>query len=155
VKLGQPIVIPDDFWKLASNIQYWGYSFEPNEVGTYDVTFLQRFDAKPIIDGLRESVASIRSDACSYFHTRDVNVVASSQNTLSFSAGIEGKKRTCDDLPFGGQLVTDLGDIGGSVTGHVDFLTVRGTGGDFYQGAVQSGTPVVEADGEVESIFGI
>lgn len=116
--------LPPSADTILPNIKYWGYRVERRVDGRVTATFIQDFSSQSTINQLRSWISQFRKDGCSF-----VNVGSPSfsvqDKTIQFSAGLSGKQRTCADIPIvGGQVVNDIADIGGSVSGSLSFAVV-------------------------------
>jgi hypothetical protein len=134
---------------------YWGYSFKANEIGTYDITFEQVFDAKDLIDAIRRVIANLSQDGCSYFHTQNVHLGSFSKNSLVFLGDIDGEVRSCGDWPWGGEWKTDVAGISGSVAGTFTFRTQPTSGAAQFRGDLVPNPPNVSINVDLDSIFGV
>lgn len=150
---GANIVIPVEFWSVASQIVYWGYEYKSNDSGGFDVDFIQRFNVKPFIDGYVKEIKNFRMDRCSYFNTHNARITLYSWRKMSVIGDISGKVRACDDW-LG---TTDIGDIDGNVKGSIGFSTKAETQmpASSYSGLFIADKPVMSFNGELSTIFGI
>lgn len=149
------IQVPAEFWRTAPLTEYWGYTIEGNSLGTYDVTFEQRFDATQLFEALRQKINGLQKGGCSHFSALDASVASIDKNRITFLARIEGKKKACGDWPWGGSWTMDLGDISGRLSGTLTFRSEVLPGHYRYNGQVVADEPQVNISVELDSIFGV
>jgi len=146
------IEVPQLFYDAAPLITYWGYDFKQNAIGTYDITFAQRYNASQVLSGLLGGLGQISADGCSFFHAKNPVITDFKAREIDAAAGLEGKERAC-----WGSFATDKGDIGGSATATLTFriepapVTYRGR----YRGTFIANPIVTHVDPHATSIFGI
>jgi hypothetical protein len=147
----RPVVIPQEFYDAAPYILYWGYEFS-GPAPSYMVRFRQTYNVQSLINTLVGEVNGLKDNGCSSFHAHDALVTNLTSSQISVVASIDGKERVCDDI-LGSH---DIGDIGGSATLNLSFSAITaGESDEKFNGAFVAGTPVVNVNAEVTSIFGL
>jgi hypothetical protein len=154
VDLGQPIEIPEAFYKAAKLITYWGYEFQRNSAGTYDVFFVQRYNATEVATTLLAQIGAVKDSGCSFFHAVNPQMASISRLAIVGVAGIEGKVRKC--WWFFGDQNSDVGDIGGSVTGTMTYRIDPMPDGDDkrFKGSFLANAPTVLVAPKADSVLG-
>src|SRR5262249_2173448 len=155
LEYGKNITIPDEFWFAAPRMLYWGYSFAENEIGTVDITFMQKFNASDLFDAIRRVIANQRYDGCSWLYPENISLASFSKNSITFTAGLNGEIRSCGTWPWGGEWKTDVAGISGSLTGSFTFRSDATAGSGRYKGQLINNPPRVSVDLNVDDIFGI
>lgn len=154
LETGKNIQITEDFYRAAPLITYWGYEFEPNALGTYDVIFTQKFDVSSLFATLLGAVGGLRDDGCSNWHVTNVRVTAMAAKQIDVSGGIEGTEMSC--WWFFGEQKTKIGDIGGSATGRLSFrVDTSGDPSARYKGSFLANDPILSGEAKATTILGI
>jgi len=156
LQYGKPVSIPQAFYDVAPSVLYWGYEFQPNSTGTFDIVFAQKYDASSVVTALLNIVGGFSHDGCSHFRAHDAHVTGISLKRIDVAASVSGKQRACTDV-FGTEWNTDIGDISGSASGSITFRTEAEdtTKTGRYRGAFLANNPTGGMDAKVDSIFGI
>jgi hypothetical protein len=151
------IQVPPDFYTAAPMITYWGYEFEENASGTYDVVFTQKFDVSSLFSGLMTFVSGLREDNCSNWHVTGVSITRMAAKEIDVAGAMQGTEMACTHIPFDGDAKTKVGDIEGNATGRLTFHvdTTSGDANGRYRGAFLANDPQVSAQGKAKSVFGI
>jgi hypothetical protein len=156
LETGKNIQVPAEFYTAAQWITYWGYEFENNAIGTYDVVFTQRFDVSSLFAELVAFVGGLHDNNCSNWHVTAPHVTTMAAKEIDVAGGMEGTEMACTHVPFDGDFKTKVGDIGGSATARLTFhVDPSGDPKARYKGAFLADDPKVSAQGKATSIFGI
>lgn len=146
-------VLPDGVTSILPSISYWGYSIEPTDAGKARIYFTQRYDLDAVLDEARGAMKALNHDGCSFVHVGDVTFDIAPK-LISFHAPMSGKERTCVNLLLG-DLVTDIGDIGGSASGSIGFEVAESSDVDKFHGKINPTNLSLSGSAKAESVFGI
>ncbi len=149
-----PITLPDNVWPVLPTIEYWGYRFEQVSGQNAKAYFVQRYSMDQLLQEAHSALKSFDQNNCSFAHVGQASYVVT-EKKISFSAPISGKARACTKLPGGGEIKTNVGNIGGSAQGTIGFIVAQSADADKFRGTISPTDFHMSASAKAVSVFGI
>jgi len=149
---GVQIDVPDEFWRMAPEIAWWGYTFDSPVNGSALIHYEQRFNTVSMRQAISGwAMETFKDSGCSFYSLHSFGISNVQSKAVYFHAEGDGKKRVCDNI-----LGThDVADVDVKIDGSLGFHTDAGDSGPTFHGLLVPDTPQVHANFSTKGIFGI